>query len=41
MAGDDYDWGDEAATFGDRLALAREHAGMDQVQLARRLGVKS
>lgn len=38
--GDDYDWGDEAATFGDRLALAREHAGMDQAQLARRLGIK-
>ena len=37
---DDYDWGEEAATFGDRLALAREHAGMDQAQLARRLGVK-
>lgn len=40
MTGDDYDWGDEAATFGDRMALAREHAGMDQMQLARRLGVK-
>lgn len=40
MTGYDYDWGDEAATFGDRLALAREHAGMDQAQLARRLGVK-
>src|SRR5690625_694291 len=37
---DDYDWGEDAATFGDRLALAREHAGMDQAQLARRLGVK-
>jgi transcriptional regulator with XRE-family HTH domain len=37
---DDYEWGDAAATFGDRLALAREHAGMDQAQLARRLGVK-
>ena len=37
---DDYEWSDEAATFGDRLALAREHAGMDQAQLARRLGVK-
>lgn len=34
------DWSDEAATFGDRLALAREHSGMDQAQLARRLGVK-
>lgn len=37
---DDYEWGEDAATFGDRLALAREHAGIDQVQLARRLGVK-
>jgi transcriptional regulator with XRE-family HTH domain len=37
---DDFEWGDAAATFGDRLALAREHAGMDQAQLARRLGVK-
>jgi transcriptional regulator with XRE-family HTH domain len=37
---DDYEWDDAAATFGDRLALAREHAGMDQAQLARRLGVK-
>ena len=39
-ATDDYEWGDAAATFGDRLALAREHSGMDQAQLARRLGVK-
>ncbi|GAB4288552.1 MAG: helix-turn-helix transcriptional regulator [Roseovarius sp.] len=30
----------EATTFGDRLAGAREHAGMSQVDLARRLGVK-
>lgn len=37
---DEYEWSDEAATFGDRLALAREHAGMDQAQLARRIGVK-
>ncbi len=36
----DYEWGDAAATFGDRLALAREHASMDQTLLARRLGVK-
>ncbi|WP_171098236.1 helix-turn-helix domain-containing protein [Ruegeria sp. HKCCD7255] len=35
------DWfGPEAATFGDRVAGAREAAGMTQVQLARRLGVK-
>ena len=30
----------EAATFGDRLAAAREAAGMTQGQLAKRLGVK-
>ncbi|MFY2824674.1 helix-turn-helix domain-containing protein [Ruegeria sp. MALMAid1280] len=35
------DWyGADAATFGDRLAGAREAAGMSQSQLARRLGVK-
>lgn len=35
------DWyGPERATFGDRLAGAREHLGMDQAELARRLGVK-
>ncbi|WP_028094720.1 helix-turn-helix domain-containing protein [Pseudodonghicola xiamenensis] len=35
------DWfGPEAATFGDRVAGAREAAGMTQAQLARRLGVK-
>lgn len=37
---DDFDWGDEASTLGDRLARAREFAGMNQSQLARRLGVK-
>ncbi len=38
---DETDWfGPEAATFGDRLAGAREAAGMTQAQLARRLGVK-
>lgn len=37
---DEYAWSDDAATFGDRLALAREHAGMEQSLLARRLGVK-
>ena len=37
----DTDWyGPEAATFGDRVAGAREAAGMTQAQLARRLGVK-
>ncbi len=35
------DWyGPDAATFGDRLAGARDAAGMNQAQLARRLGVK-
>ncbi|MEM8731009.1 MAG: helix-turn-helix transcriptional regulator [Pseudomonadota bacterium] len=35
------DWyGPETATFGDRIAGARELAGMSQAQLARRLGVK-
>lgn len=34
------DWfGTEAATFGDRVAGAREAAGMNQSQMARRLGV--
>ena len=38
---DDNDWyGPDAATFGDRVAAAREAAGMTQEQLARRLGVK-
>ena len=38
---DENDWfGPEAATLGDRLAGAREAAGMTQSQLARRLGVK-
>ena len=37
----DYDWyGPEAATFGDRVAGAREVAGMTQAQLSRRLGIK-
>jgi transcriptional regulator with XRE-family HTH domain len=35
------DWyGPDAATFGDRVAAAREAAGMTQEDLARRLGVK-
>lgn len=38
---DTTDWyGPEAATFGDRLAAAREAAGMSQKQLSKRLGVK-
>lgn len=40
MAEEDFDWGEDASTFGDRLARAREAAGMDQRKLARRLGVK-
>ncbi len=35
------DWfGDETATFGDRLAGAREASGMSRKQLAERLGVR-
>lgn len=35
------DWyGPDAATFGDRVAAAREAADMTQAQLARRLGIK-
>ena len=35
------DWyGPEAATFGDRVAAAREQAGMTQAVLAKRLGVR-
>ena len=35
------DWyGPVTATFGDRLAAAREAAGLSQKELARRLGVK-
>lgn len=35
------DWfSDERATFGDRLAGAREAAGLTQQDLARKLGVK-
>jgi transcriptional regulator with XRE-family HTH domain len=38
---DETDWyGPEAATFGDRLAAARDAAGMGAEELARRLGVK-
>jgi transcriptional regulator with XRE-family HTH domain len=39
--GDDaLDYSDAAATFGDRLALAREAAGMTEAELAGRLGVR-
>lgn len=33
-------FGTESATFGDRVAGAREAAGMNQSQMARRLGIK-
>lgn len=33
-------YSDEAATFGDRVAAAREAVGISQGDLARRLGVK-
>ena len=37
----DNDWyGPEAATFGDRLAAAREQAGLTQSALAKRLGIR-
>lgn len=34
------DYTDNSATFGDRLAVAREAQGMTPAQLARRLGVR-
>lgn len=38
---EDTDWyGPDAATFGDRVAAAREAAGMTQTVLAQRLGVQ-
>ena len=38
---DGNDWfSEQNATFGDRLAGAREAAGMKQTELAKRLGVK-
>ena len=38
---DEIDWyGPEAATFGDRVAAAREQTGMTQAVLAKRLGVR-
>lgn len=33
-------YGPDAATFGDRVAAAREAAGMTQDQLAKRMGIK-
>jgi transcriptional regulator with XRE-family HTH domain len=40
MAADDW-YGPDAATFGDRLAAARDNAKMTQAQMARRLGIKA
>ncbi len=40
MAPEDW-YGPDAATFGDRLAAARDKSGMSQAQLARRLGIKA
>ncbi|TCP41397.1 Xre family transcriptional regulator [Rhodovulum marinum] len=41
MTDDASDWySEETATFGDRLAGAREALGMTQTELAKRLGVK-
>ncbi len=41
MTEEDIDWfGPQMATFGDRVAGAREATGMTQAQLARRLGIK-
>ena len=34
------DYSEDAATFGDRLALAREGQNMTQEQLAKRLGLR-
>jgi len=34
------DYSEDAATFGDRLALARERQGLTQSQLARHLGLR-
>lgn len=33
-------YGPDAATFGDRVAAAREAAGMEQGDLAKRMGIK-
>ena len=41
MSATEFDWyGPDAATFGDRVAAAREAVDMSQAQLARRLGIK-
>ena len=33
-------YSDETATFGDRVAAAREHVGLSEDMLAKRLGIK-
>ncbi|HBZ43373.1 MAG TPA: transcriptional regulator [Maritimibacter sp.] len=38
---DDNWYSDEAATFGDRLAAARDAVGLSQKELAKRIGVKT
>ena len=39
---DDQGWyGPQSATFGDRVAAAREQSGMTQKELARRIGVRA
>lgn len=36
------DWyGPDSATFGDRVAAAREQAGMTQEQLAKKIGIRT
>lgn len=40
MTAEDNWYAEDAATFGDRLAAAREQAGLSQGDLAKRLGVK-
>ena len=40
MSSDDDWYGPETATFGDRLAAARDKTGMSQKDLAKRLGIK-
>lgn len=39
---DTTDWyGPDAATFGDRVAAAREAAGLSQKEMAKRLGIRA
>ena len=35
------DYSDDASTFGDRIASAREAIGLNQTELAQRLGVRT